>query len=195
VAPHDDLKLPLTTAVSEHADTPAQEPVQHTGQHDAQSEPARPRSPTRPPRPESNFFTPHALVTIVVLGGLLAAAASASWSSQAGAGPLTVSTGTVDPPSGLAAARNCVRNAHNWVRLTWTATPSAFADGYQLFRALGAGTPVSIATISGGGAVTYTDKSVNASRTYSYTIQATYLGWRSTISNTATITTPNNRCQ
>jgi hypothetical protein len=35
VAQHDDLELPLTTAVGEHADTPAQEPVQHTGQHDA----------------------------------------------------------------------------------------------------------------------------------------------------------------
>ena len=136
-----------------------------------------------------------ALATVVVLGGLLAAVASAAWSSQAGAGPLTVSAGTVAPPSGLAAASNCVRNAHNWVRLTWTATPSTFADGYQIFRKSGAGAPVAIATVSGQGTVTYTDKSVNSRTSYSYTAQASYLGWRSTSSNTATITTPNNRCQ
>ena len=60
MAQHDDLKLPLTTTAGEHAHKAAQEPVQQTHQHDAQSEPARPRSPTRPSRPESNFFTPHA---------------------------------------------------------------------------------------------------------------------------------------
>jgi hypothetical protein len=59
VAQHDDLKLPLTTTAGEHADEAAQEPVQHRHQQDAQSEPPRPRSPTRPSRPASNFFTPH----------------------------------------------------------------------------------------------------------------------------------------
>jgi hypothetical protein len=58
VAQHDDLKLPLTTTAGEHAHEAAQESVQQTHQRDAQSEPARPRSPTRRPRPESNFFYP-----------------------------------------------------------------------------------------------------------------------------------------
>jgi len=67
--------------------------------------------------------------------------------------------------------------------------------GYQIFRALGAGASVSIATVSGRGTVTYTDKSVSAQRTYSYTVQASYLGWRSVSSNIATITTPRNTCR
>jgi tetratricopeptide (TPR) repeat protein len=46
VAQHDDLKLPLTAAAGEQADKPAQEPVQQTHQHRAQSEPARPPAPT-----------------------------------------------------------------------------------------------------------------------------------------------------
>jgi hypothetical protein len=58
VAQHDDLKLTLTTAAGEHADNPAKKPIQHTRQHDAQSEPARPGSPTPRSRTESNFFTP-----------------------------------------------------------------------------------------------------------------------------------------
>jgi hypothetical protein len=48
VTQHDDLKLPLTTATGEEANNHAQEPVQHTHQHDAQSEALRPRSPARP---------------------------------------------------------------------------------------------------------------------------------------------------
>jgi len=135
------------------------------------------------------------LATIVLVGGALAAVASASWSTQVNAGPLIVSAATVSSPGGLTAASNCVRNRHNWVTLNWTATPSTFADGYQIFRALGAGTPVSIATVSGLGTVTYTDKGVSAQRTYSYTVQASCLGWRSVSSNTATITTPNSKCQ
>jgi hypothetical protein len=58
VAQHDDLKLPLTTTTGEHAEEAAQEPEQQRHQQDALSEPARPRPPTRPSRPESNFL-PH----------------------------------------------------------------------------------------------------------------------------------------
>ena len=48
----------LTSAAGEQANDGRQQPVQHTRQHDAQSEPARPGSPTRR-RPDRNFFTPH----------------------------------------------------------------------------------------------------------------------------------------
>ncbi len=48
MAQDDDLKLTLTAAAGEHANDPAEKPVKQTHQHDAQSEPARPRSPTRP---------------------------------------------------------------------------------------------------------------------------------------------------
>jgi len=136
-----------------------------------------------------------ALATAVVLGGLLVGVASASWSSQAVGGPLTVAAATVAPPTGLGAARNCVRGTYDWVVLSWTATSSAFADGYEIFRATGAGSPVSIATVAGAGTVTYTDTSVAFSTSYTYTVQASYLGWRSVSSNAAAITTPNNKCR
>jgi hypothetical protein len=58
VAQHGDLKLPLTTAAGEHADNPAQESVDQRHQHDAQSEPARPRSPAPPARP-NRISLPH----------------------------------------------------------------------------------------------------------------------------------------
>jgi hypothetical protein len=47
VAQHHDFKLTLAAAASEQANKPAQEPIQQTGQHAAQSRPARAPSPTR----------------------------------------------------------------------------------------------------------------------------------------------------
>jgi hypothetical protein len=58
VAQHHDLKLPLTTTAGEHAHQAAPEPVQHTHPHDAQSQPVRPRSPTRPPPAGIEFLYP-----------------------------------------------------------------------------------------------------------------------------------------
>ena len=58
VAQHDDLKLPLTATMGEHANNPAQKPVQQPPQHHAQSEPARPRSPARPRPGQIEFLYP-----------------------------------------------------------------------------------------------------------------------------------------
>ena len=59
MAQHDDLKLPLTATADKHAKENAQEPVEQRHQHEAQSEPAPPRSPIDPSPAESTFFTPH----------------------------------------------------------------------------------------------------------------------------------------
>jgi hypothetical protein len=61
VAQHDDLKLPLTATADKHRNENAQEPVEHGHQHEAQSEPAPPRSPVNPSPAESTFFTPHVI--------------------------------------------------------------------------------------------------------------------------------------
>jgi hypothetical protein len=60
VAQNPNLKLPLTTTAGEHANESAEEPVHQRHQHDAQSEPALPRSPSTAVPAESSFFTPHA---------------------------------------------------------------------------------------------------------------------------------------
>jgi hypothetical protein len=45
VTQNDDLKLSHTTAADEHANKPPHDPIQHTRQHEPQSELPRPRSP------------------------------------------------------------------------------------------------------------------------------------------------------
>jgi hypothetical protein len=52
-------ELALTAAAGEQTNETAKQPIQQTGQQDAQSEPLRPRSPAPIPA-ESSFFTPHA---------------------------------------------------------------------------------------------------------------------------------------
>jgi hypothetical protein len=58
VAQHDDLKLPLTATADKHANENAQEPVEQRHQHEAQSEPAAPRSTSRPVPGRIDFLYP-----------------------------------------------------------------------------------------------------------------------------------------
>jgi hypothetical protein len=67
VAQHDELKLALTASADKHANENAQEPVEQRHQHEAQSEPAPPRSPVDPSPAESTFFTPQAADLVAAL--------------------------------------------------------------------------------------------------------------------------------
>ena len=136
-----------------------------------------------------------AVLAALCSGGLSVAVASGAWSSSQSAGPMTLSAATVAPPVGLSTTNNCVRGAHNWVILRWTANASGFAGGYEILRATGASQPVSIGTVSGLATVIYRDKTVAFTTSYSYAVQTSYGAWRSVDSNAAAITTLNNRCR
>jgi hypothetical protein len=58
VAQNHELELALTAAAGEQTNETAEQPVQQTGQQDAQSEPLRARSPA-PVSAELSFSTPH----------------------------------------------------------------------------------------------------------------------------------------
>src|SRR6266545_4295761 len=60
VAQNHDLELALTAAAGEQTNDTAEEPVQHAGQQDAQSEPLRPSPPAPPSRP-NRVSLPHRL--------------------------------------------------------------------------------------------------------------------------------------
>jgi len=60
VAQNHDLELALTAPAGEQTNETAEEPVQQTGQQDAQSEPLRPSPPAPPVPAEPSFFTPQA---------------------------------------------------------------------------------------------------------------------------------------
>ena len=136
-----------------------------------------------------------AVASVVVIGGLSVAVAHASWSASQTAGPMSLAAATVAPPTGLGATPDCQRGTRNWIVLSWTASASSFADGYEIFRSTGGGAFVSLGVVSGGATAVFSDQTVAFSTSYSYVVQTSYSAWRSVDSNSVAITTPNNKCR
>jgi fibronectin type 3 domain-containing protein len=142
----------------------------------------------------SNFLS-------AVVGGLVATVvsaslASATFNSTGAGGPMPVVTATLAAPTGLSASATCQVGLPTTVKvnLSWTATTSTFADGYEVKRSTSGGPFVSIGTVSGGTTTTYSDTTVTYSTSYSYVVTATKNNWRSSNSNTANATTKSSLC-
>jgi hypothetical protein len=125
-----------------------------------------------------------------------ATSAFAAFNSSPSSPTMIVSSATLAAPTSPAASTvNCVVLGSTKVKLTWTATTSGWADGYQIFRSTTNGGPYSsVGTVSGQATTTFTDSSVSFSTTYYYVIQATKNNWRSPNSTQVTFTTPTALC-
>lgn len=132
---------------------------------------------------------------VLITSILVAGTAYASWSTSVSASN-SVSTGSLVAPTSLAAAHGtCQIAASEAINLSWTATTSTIADGYEIFRGTANGGPYSsIATVSGINTVTYTDPGRAFLTTYYYVVQAKRNAWRSSNSNQASITTKTAAC-
>jgi hypothetical protein len=125
--------------------------------------------------------------------GLLAPPVSATWQSSRSAGPQTVSAGTLAPPTGTDACVLLLPATQ--VRVTWTATPSTFADGYEVFRSATDGGPyTSVGTVGGQATTTFTDTTATVLTTYYFVVQSTRHLWRSVDSTQAAATVPLSLC-
>jgi len=79
--------------------------------------------------------------------------------------------------------------------VTWTATPSSFADGYEVLRSEVDGGPyASVGTVSGQATTTFTDTTATSLTTYYFVVQATRHLWRSVDSVQASATVPLSLC-
>ena len=108
----------------------------------------------------------------------------------------TVASATLAAPTGLGAVNGtCVVLTSTSVNLSWTATSSAFADGYQIFRSTTSGSGyASLGTVSGRTTTTFVDTTPAFLTTYFYVVQATKNAWRSPNSGQASVTTPTPLC-
>lgn len=136
-----------------------------------------------------------ALVAGAFILAALAAPALADWGTSA-LRSQTVTAGTLAAPTGLTAVNGaCVARTSWHVDLSWTASSSTFADGYEIFRSTTAGGPyTSLGTVSGQGTTTFTDTTPTLSTTYYYVVQAKRNLWLSPDSNEATVTTLKRNC-
>jgi hypothetical protein len=128
------------------------------------------------------------------IGSATGAQASFVGSTPGAAG--SVSTATIAPPTSVTAARGtCVLLTSATVVVSWTATSSTFADGYEILRSTTSGSGYSsIGTVAGLGTTTFTDGTVAFLTTYYYVVRAKKLAWRSVNSNQAQVTTPSPVC-
>jgi hypothetical protein len=96
-------------------------------------------------------------------------------------------TATLQPATGLAA----VSNGADQIDLSWTASASGFAEGYNVYRSTtdGSGHAL-IAFVAGGGSTVHPDPALPAATTYYYIVETVYQNWSSAASNQASAATP-----
>lgn len=112
----------------------------------------------------------------IVTGGSLAFAV---FSNTKSVGSNTFTTSTMAAPTGLAAAGGATK-----IVLTWTATTTSYATGYNVLRGTASGGPYTqIAQVTPRTATTYTDSP--AAGTYYYVLQAYFQNWTSANSSQA----------
>lgn len=116
-----------------------------------------------------------AVIVAVLIG--VAPPAAAAWGSTA-SGSATARSATLSPPSGLIATCGTGAAAATVV-LTWTVTPTPWADGYEVARGALPGIYTTTASVT---STSYTSPSL-ATGTYVFAVRATKGQWRSSYSN------------
>jgi hypothetical protein len=134
-----------------------------------------------------------AWVVVAVLAMATPAALAAFKSSTAASA--TYSTATLASAPSLTSAHGPCNVLTPSVVLTWTPSPSTWADGYQVLRSLVSGGPyLPVATVAGAGATTYTDTPLLFATRYHYVVRTTRGAWRSPASTQTSITTRSVLC-
>ena len=138
----------------------------------------------------SSFLPRRLLVVGCALVALLGSAslAEAQFTASASSGPMGVSTATLNAPT--APSGSC---SNGTVTVRWTATSSAFADGYDVQRGTKTGGPYgTVVHVAGRGTVSYAQVPPQQVKYY-YVVRATKApNWTS--ANTAQVMVDASNC-
>ena len=137
------------------------------------------------------LVVPVVLVPVV----LVPAIASAQWSDAAAGSGSYSSAVLAAPTSPATAAGVCVLLSGDQIVVSWTATSSTWADGYEVARANTSGGPYTvIGTTSGQSTTVFTDGPLAFSTTYFYVVRARKQSWRSAYTAEVSRTTKSALC-
>lgn len=108
----------------------------------------------------------------------------------------TLSTNVLEPPTDPStAAGPCTPGVAASIVVSWTATSSTWADGYEVLDSLVSGGPYTIVgTVSGVATTSYTVTGLDFATTYHYVVKATKGNWRSAATAQVSRTTPSPLC-
>lgn len=140
---------------------------------------------------------PRAAVTAVAIAVALLGTAPVAWASfdDVSAASASYTADVLAPATNLSAAAGfCSTLSGDRTVLSWTATASTWATGYEIARSTTAGGPYTVVgTASGAGTTTYTDAGLAYSTTFYYAIRSMRNAWRGTNATTSR-TTKNSLC-
>lgn len=121
-------------------------------------------------------------VTVAVAAALSSASLAGATFADAATGSSTYATGVLAPATNPSASGGaCSTATGDRIVLTWTATPTHWATGYEIARASTPGGPyVVVGNVSGRTTTTYTSGPLPFATTYHYAIRAVRNSWRST---------------
>lgn len=92
----------------------------------------------------------------------------------------TLGTGVLAPPTNPATAHGPCTPLSSSITVTWTATTSTWADGYEVLGSLLATGPFTpVATVNGVATTSYTVTGLSFASTYHYVVKARKANWRS----------------
>jgi hypothetical protein len=129
-----------------------------------------------------------AVLAAAATGLAFVSIATASFQSSSSAGPMAISSATLAPATGPSATCN-----NGVAKIRWTATSSAWADGYDVLRGTtNGGSYPTIFHRVGRTTVSYNDASIDGNSVYYYVVRATKNNWRS--SNTSQLTVDSSNC-
>ncbi|MGQ0831874.1 MAG: hypothetical protein ACT4OV_09370 [Microthrixaceae bacterium] len=131
-----------------------------------------------------------ALMVGIVIGALASThVASAAFTDGTTASASYSAGALAAPTSPSATAGTCSTITGDRTVLSWTASTSSWASGYEIARSTTSGGPYTvIATVSGVSTTTYTDAPPAFSTTYYYAIRSTKHAWRSANATTSRTT-------
>ncbi|HEX2040056.1 MAG TPA: fibronectin type III domain-containing protein [Acidimicrobiales bacterium] len=108
----------------------------------------------------------------------------------------SVSTGSLGPPTNPATTHGpCSAGLTASIVVSWTATTSSWADGYEVLGSLVSGGPyATVGTVSGVNTTSYTVTGLAFATTYHYVVRATKGNWHSAATGEVSRTTLSPLC-
>jgi Fibronectin type III domain len=108
----------------------------------------------------------------------------------------SLSTNGLQPPTNPSTAHGpCTTGVTASIVVSWTATPSTWADGYEILGSLLSGGPyTTVGTVSGVNTTSYTVTGLTFATTYHYVVKATKGNWRSAPTSQVSRTTLSPLC-
>lgn len=137
-----------------------------------------------------------AVAVLVTLALVLAAASpvSAAWNDPASAAA-SMSTATVPPPTNPAIANEgCTVLVSASVRVSWTAAPADWLDGYRVSLGITSGGPYTTTVDVGPSATSAVIGGLAFSTRYYAVVASTKAGWTSVPTAEVSVVTPTSLC-